>query len=131
MERGSRRTFALLIGAIVLVTAIQTQASILLDTRGGVEVWSVPQIAPGPGFLATKIVLKTPIPGAKLVTFENLAFNGDLVQTWLSGPSGTPTAKGEPVAGPTYAAEWIPFDSHLLIEPSEVGGSYRRRRRSK
>ena len=74
MERRSSKTLALLISAIVLTTAIQTQAAFILDVRGGVEVWSVPQTAPGPGFVATKIVLQATNPSAKLVTFENLVF---------------------------------------------------------
>ena len=122
MAERSHRAFALLVGTIVLAAAAQTQAMLLVDTQGGVEVWSVPQAVPGPGFVATKLVLKATSPSATLATFENLAVGGDLVQTWISGPSGTPTAKGEPLAGPNYAAEWIPFDSHLLIDPSEVGG---------
>ena len=66
-------------------------------------------------------------PVAKLNTFENLRFDGDLVQTWLSGPFGTPTAKNVFVR-PTYPEEWIPFDSHLLISsmppPTMIGSGF-------
>ena len=78
----------------------------------------------GEGYEATKIVLRGVDPDSKLVTFENLRFDGDLVQTWLSCGCAVPTAKNV-VAGPTYPEEWIPFDSHLLIssfDPNMIGG---------
>ena len=117
------RTFSYVVGVVLLATtAVRAQEPFILDVKGGVEVWSVPQPALGDGYEATKIVLRGVDPASKLVTFENLRFDGDLVQTWLSGPFGTPTAKGAPEAGPTYMAEWIPYDSHLLISSYMIGG---------
>ena len=60
------------VAAIVVLATNGAQADFVVDARGGVEVWSVPQATPGPGFVATKIVLKTTDPSAKLVTFEKL-----------------------------------------------------------
>ncbi len=119
------RAFGCVVGTVLLATTVvQAQGPFILDVRGGVEVWSVPQPDPGPGYEATKVVLRGVDPASKPVTFENLRFDGELVQTWLSGPFGTDTSKNV-VAGPTYPAEWIPFDSHLLISsmppPSMIG----------
>ena len=88
-------------------------------------MWSVPQPDPGEGYEATKIVLRGVDPASQLVTFENLRFDGAFVQTWLSGPFGVETSK-DILAGPSYPAEWIPFDSHVLItsrNPLMFGGS--------
>ncbi len=119
-------TLGCVVGTVLLATTVaRAQAPFVLDTRGGVEVWSVPQAPPGPGYEATQIVLRAVDANAKLVTFENLRFDGEIVQTWLSGPFGAPTAKGEPTAGATYDAAWIPYDSHVLIRdmnPNMVGG---------
>lgn len=71
------------------------------------------------GLQATKIVVETVDPTAKIVTFAGLELSGDLHQTWIVGRS-TPT---EPVPGPTYLEEWIQYDSHLLIDSTMIGGS--------
>ncbi len=110
---------------LVAATVAQAQAPSVVGTRGGVDVWWVPQPDPGPGYSAGNIVLKTTDENAKIVTFENLKIEGGIVQTWLSGPFAAPTAKGAPTAGPTYDASWIPYDSHVLIRdlnPNMVGG---------
>ena len=106
-----------------LFTATLVQANhIVIGSRGGVDVMWVPQSDPGAGFSAGMIALKTTDENAVIVTLEKLSIEGNLVQTWLSGPFGTPTAKGEPLADATYPAEWIPYDSHLMIDESQVGG---------
>ncbi len=119
------RTFSYVVGTVLLATTVgQTQEPFLLDVRGGLEVWSAPQPAPD-GYEATKIVLRASDPASKLSTFENLRFDGDLVQTWLSGPFGTETSKNV-FAGQTYPAEWIPYDSHVLItseNPNMLGSN--------
>jgi len=120
----TRRLFAALRVAgslLVAATVAQAQDPFMLGNAGGVEVWSVPQADPADGIEAANIVLRSPA-GTKIVTFENLLIDGDVHQVWLSGPFAAPTAKGAPVAGPTYDASWIPLDSHLLIESSMVGG---------
>ena len=117
--------FCCLVGTVLLATSVVQAQPFLLDSRGGVEVWSVPQPDPGPGYEAANILLRASDPTAKLVTFENVAFEGELVQTWLDSIFGTPTSKNV-VAGPTYPADWIPYDSHLNISsmpaPTMIGG---------
>jgi hypothetical protein len=95
---------------------------ILLAARGGVEVWSVPQPSPGPGFVATRIELRASYPAAKLVTIEALHIDGSLIQIWL--PTKPDTLISTPKAPwPTsYPGEWAPYDSRILIKPSMVGG---------
>jgi hypothetical protein len=87
------------------------------------ELISIPQRAPD-GLLATVVAIRTLEPTDRIVTFTNLAVTGDLHQTWLSGPFGSPTAKNVS-AGQTYPAKWIPFDSHLLFtswpRPNMIG----------
>ena len=41
----------------LLLTAASANAGIMLASKGGVEVWSEPQMAPAAGFVATKIFL--------------------------------------------------------------------------
>ena len=101
---------------------VHAQQPFMFDARGGIELWSEPQPEPGPGYRATKIVLRTVDPAARIVTFEDIALTGNVVQTWLSGAAGEPTAQGEPTPGANYAAEWAPYDSHLLIDNAMVGG---------
>lgn len=122
--------FACVAGMFLLATTVVRAQPVLVDTRGGVEVWSMPQASPGQGYLATKVVLRAADENARLVTFENLSFgvNEDRsapVQTWLSGLFGTPTAKNV-APGPTFPEDWIPVDSHLLISsmppPTMIGG---------
>jgi hypothetical protein len=110
---------------LVAATVAQAQEPSVVGSRGGVDVWWVPQPDPGPGYSAGNIVLKTTDENARIVTFENLRIDGPLVQTWLSGAFGGPTAKGAPTAGPTYDASWIEYDSHLFIRedgPNMIGG---------
>ena len=121
-KRRLLRIFSYAAGTVMLAATV-VQAQVFVVSRGGVELSCVLQDAPGPGYSAVKWVLRTTDPDARIVTFENLRIDGAVVQTWLSGPLGEPTAKGAPQAGPTYDESWIPFDSHVLIEESMVGGS--------
>ena len=67
------RTLSNVVRIVLLAaTTARAQEPFILDVLGGVEVWSVPQPAPGEGYEATDIVLRTVDPAAKLVTFENL-----------------------------------------------------------
>ena len=75
------RTFNYVVGTVLLAASfVQAQDPFVLETRGGVEVWSVPQPTPGEGYQSTNIVLRGVDPASKLVTFENLRFDGDLAQ---------------------------------------------------
>jgi hypothetical protein len=107
---------------VAVTTARAQDIEIVLAELGGVQMISIPQPNPAAGVLATKVVLRATDPSASLVTFENLAIRGDVHQAWLSGPFGTPTAKGAPQAGATYDAAWIPFDSYVIITDDQVGG---------
>ncbi len=124
-KRNLLETVGCVFGMFLCTANVAQSQEVVVDSRGGVEVWWVPQDAPGPGYSAGKIVLKTTDENAKMVTFENLKIEGAIVQTWLSGPFGAPTAKGSPTAGAQYDAAWIPYDSHLLVRdnnPNMIGG---------
>jgi hypothetical protein len=124
-KRKLLETVSCVLGMFLYATNDVQSQEVVVDSRGGVDVWWVPQDAPGPGYSAGKIVLKTAVENAKIVTFENLKIVGDLVQTWLSGPFGGPTAKGPSTDGAQYDPSWIPYDSHLLIRddnPNMIGG---------
>ena len=97
----------------------------IIAQLGGVQMVAIDQApAATPGYLAARVELRTDAANA-LVTFENFKLTGSPVQTWLTGPFGGPTAKNV-VAGPTYPAEWLPYDTHMLISsmppPTMIGG---------
>ena len=76
----SRRSNYVVATVLLVASFVQAQDPFLINTRGGVEVWLVPQPAPLDGFGAAKIFLRTTDPEAKVVTFENVAIAGELVQ---------------------------------------------------
>lgn len=93
----------------------QNTDEIVVDTRGGVQVLSIPQPTPLDGLLATKLVFRTENPDHTVVTIEGLSFAGDVHQAWLEGPLGGPTAS-LPSASPTYHEDWIATDGHLFFD---------------
>jgi hypothetical protein len=104
---------ALLVG---VTFGTDVHAQFLLDTRGGVEVWAENVPAPA-GLVAMTISLKTTDPAAKLVTFENVAIRGEVVQVFDS-VLGTPTPGVADVGNSVFFdANWANTDSHLLITP--------------
>jgi hypothetical protein len=117
-------TFGVFCVLLVAVNTARAQGERIIAELGGVQMLAIDQDpALTPGYNAARIVLRSN-PGTSLVTFENLRIEGPLVQTWLSGPFGGPTAKNV-VAGPTYPGEWVPYDSHLNItsvDPNMLGG---------
>lgn len=121
------RQFGIVAGVlsiIFLVSSANAQEEILVDSKGGVELWSIPQANPADGVLATILELRTTDPDARVVTFTNFKLEGNVHQSWLEGPFGlTGTAHvGLTEPGATYDASWGVFDSHLLITPDMVGG---------
>ena len=106
----------------VAVNTASAQGEMIVAELGGVSVVSIGAPVEGyPEYWGSQIVLRS-APGTSQVTFENLSFKGNVVQTWLSGVFGVPTAKGAPEPSATYDASWIPLDSHVLITDSMVGG---------
>lgn len=75
------------------------------------------------GVLATNVIARMRNDTDEFVSIDNVRLSGDVHQAWLSVPFGLsqPTAKGEPVPGPAYHQDWIRYDSHVLISPSEAG----------
>ncbi len=128
-ERRLLSAVGCVVGTVLLATTV-VQAGhieILVDTRGGVEVWSIPQHESSTeGFDATKIVLRGVAEDSKLVTFENIAFAGDLVQAWLPGSFGGPpqptTWVGIAPAWAVIPDSWKAADSHINITSAMVGG---------
>ena len=118
-------TFGAFCAWFVAVHPTSAQIERLIAELGGVQMVEIREAPPGPGYMASRVVLRSGEPSASLVTFENFKITGSPVQTWLSGPFGGPTAKNV-VAGPTYPAEWVPFDTHMLISsmppPTMIGG---------
>lgn len=108
--------------AVSLAIPGSAGADQLLGARGGVEIWSVPQPSPGPCFVAARIEARAGDPGARLVTFEGLAFRGRFVQLWQPALEGPPRSTPKSPLPDSYPVEWAPYDSRLLIEPSMVGG---------
>lgn len=110
--------------ALILSSGVSAQEEFLMQSLGGVEVWSIPQEAPADGVLATILELRTVDPDSSLVTFTNLAITGGKThQTWLGGPFGGPTPSVDTVAaGQAFGEGWDKFDTHLLITPPMVGG---------
>ena len=86
----------------------------LLQISGKRELWSIPVEAPSDDFWAAKIVVRSPVE--KIVTLENLAILGNVVQVW----PGEPTQPQPPIPSDRFHRDWIPFDSHLLIDRETV-----------
>ena len=121
-----RRNTFLTIGIIVSLVSVSVGADdgeILLAERGGLQVVSIPQPSPAPGFVSTHIELRALDPDAKLVTWTNVKIEGRVHQTWLEGGLGQPTPNLDQVgAGPTYGEDWRALDSHLLLRNNMMGG---------
>lgn len=107
---------------LFIVTNCNAQDHVFAEWNG-VQLLSIPQPSPGEGFIATKIQARSVDTRLPLVTYTGLSIS-NAHQTWLDSPfqSANGNALGPPVAGPTYAPEWVPYDSHLLIRPETVGG---------
>ena len=104
--------------------AMGQDIEILLAELGGVQMMTIPQGSPGPGLLATKVVLRTDAAN-KLVTYENIKITGLVHQTWLPGAFGGPPGPTPFVDSPGWGQlppEWMSADSHILISPSMVAG---------
>lgn len=118
-----RSYFAVVVTVICYCPTIASAQVTVFAEVDGVQLVSIPQPSPGDGFLAATIQARTVDSRDTIVTFANLSI-ANVHHVWagngIQPPGGT--AKGPPVSGPTYAVEWIPFDSHLLITSDMVGG---------
>ena len=95
--------------------------SVIVAEDGPFRLLSTPQIAP-PGLLATVLSLETTNSAHRIATIDNVAISGDVHQVWAE-PFAMPTATpDEIVESPLFHGNWAVADTHLLIEPSMVGG---------
>ena len=85
------------------------------------ELVAFPQKAPA-GFFATVLAARMLNSENRFSAIDHFAIRGDLHQVWPSGGlhDSRAAAQGVPAIGPFYAEEWIPYDSHLLIEQEDM-----------
>ena len=104
-------------------SAATFSGEILFGEQGGLEVWAIPQPAPAPGFLATRVELRTTDPDGSIVTYTNIRIEGRVHQTWLDGPFGQPT-RDQAFVRPSalYGEGWAALDTHLLMSADMMGG---------
>ncbi len=99
---------------VQLCTAMMfAQEPVILESRGMIDIWSVPQKPPAPGFHASKLVVKAQNPEAQIVTLGLISIEGPLHQIWKSADRGEqPT----PVV-----TDWqLPEDGSLAVLDSHV-----------
>ena len=85
------------------------------------RVLATPQFAPD-GLLATVISIETLNVTDRIVTLDNVVIAGDVHQIWTD-IIGMPTTNPDRLeVGPIFHEDWVAADTHLLIEPSMVGG---------
>lgn len=111
------------ISIIGLPCTLSAQDEIVFAERGGVQLVSVLQPSPGPGLLATNVVVRSLDPDHQVVTFENLSFQGDVHQVWPDDFSfACPSCHAKPPEpGSDYGSDWSAYDSHLVIHIDMVG----------
>lgn len=117
---------------LALAVGVSADGEILVAEAGGVQIWTIPQPPPLPGFWATIVELRTVDPNAAMVTFANVQFEGRVHQTWLGDPFGGPTPGIDNVTpgsddGTVYGDGWAMLDTHLLVSnemlPVAPGGA--------
>lgn len=117
------RAIALVGLSVLLVGQAAAQKPKLVGSRGGVEVWAIPEPSPGFGLIANTIELRTTDPSATIVTFEKYKLSGQVHHAWLGGPFGAPTTHLDTVGpGTTYLEEWAAFDSYFMFSGDMIGG---------
>lgn len=86
----------------------------LVASRGGVEVWSIPEASPGFGLKASTIELRS-VADKTMGLFYNPGLTGEVHQTWLEGPFGRDGTGSTSSFDPLITQDqWRLFDSHIL-----------------
>lgn len=128
-----------LLASLALITSLAAQESMAQETtpqefmveeRGGVQLWSIPQASPTDGLQSTILELRTVDPEGEIASFTNYNLraeaNGKIHQVWLDGPFGGPTPQITSIerllSAGGYASDWALRDSHLLIGLETLGG---------
>lgn len=87
------------------------------------QLVSIPEPSPGPGYLASRVQVRSLAHLDAVVTVANMQVSG-AHQVWAGHEiaGSRETAKGRPVAGEDYDSSWIAYDSHYLILETMIGG---------
>ena len=107
--------WSLFVVVFARTATMSAQEPMILESRGMIDIWSVPQVPPAPGFHATKLVVKAQNPEAQIVTLAFLGIDGPLHQIWKTtdgGEQSTPVVTDWQLPDDGGLAV---FDSHFLL----------------